>query len=62
MQSVCKPIGKLKGIAGFSMLGSGEVTLILDVPGLPRQAVKHRGRDDSSGAPAMGVYRNLSEE
>jgi len=62
MQSVCKPIGELKGIAGFSMLGSGAAALILDVPDLPRQAVEHRGRDDSSGAPVMGVYRNLSEE
>lgn len=42
-QTVIKPLGKLfghlKGFGGFTILGSGEVALILDVPGLIQQAV-----------------------
>jgi two-component system chemotaxis sensor kinase CheA len=40
-QTVIKPLGKvlrqIQGIGGFTILGSGEVALILDVPGLMRQ-------------------------
>jgi two-component system chemotaxis sensor kinase CheA len=42
-QTVIKPLGKLfgnlRGIAGSTILGSGEVALILDVPALVQQAV-----------------------
>jgi two-component system chemotaxis sensor kinase CheA len=42
-QTVIKPLGKvfsqIRGIGGFTILGSGEVALILDVPGLMRQVV-----------------------
>jgi two-component system chemotaxis sensor kinase CheA len=42
-QTVIKPMGKLfthlKGIAGSTILGSGEVALILDVPSLVHRAV-----------------------
>ena len=42
-QTVIKPMGKLfthlKGIAGSTILGSGEVALILDVPSLVQRAV-----------------------
>ncbi|MBI5911059.1 MAG: chemotaxis protein CheA [Betaproteobacteria bacterium] len=41
-QTVIKPLGKvfssLKGISGSTILGSGEVALILDVPALVRQS------------------------
>ena len=44
-QTVIKPLGKifstLRGISGSTILGSGEVALILDVPSLIQQAV-HR--------------------
>lgn len=40
-QTVIKPLGKvfsqIRGIGGFTILGSGEVALILDVPGLLKQ-------------------------
>jgi two-component system chemotaxis sensor kinase CheA len=42
-QTVIKPLGKLfsalRGISGSTILGSGEVALILDVPGLMKQVV-----------------------
>ena len=42
-QTVIKPLGKLfsnlRGISGSTILGSGEVALILDVPSLVQQAV-----------------------
>jgi two-component system chemotaxis sensor kinase CheA len=42
-QTVIKPLGKMfsqiSGIGGFTILGTGEVALILDVPGLMRQLV-----------------------
>jgi two-component system chemotaxis sensor kinase CheA len=47
-QTVIKPLGKVfnqvSGIGGFTILGSGDVALILDVPGLISGAV---GRDTS---------------
>lgn len=42
-QTVIKPLGKvfslIKGVGGFTILGGGEVALILDVPGLMKQVV-----------------------
>lgn len=50
-QTVIKPVGKVfgqvKGVGGFTILGSGEVALILDVPGLLGQVV---GSADNQGA------------
>lgn len=47
-QTVIKPLGKVfgqvGGIGGFTILGSGEVALILDVSGLIRQVVGTRQR------------------
>lgn len=47
-QTVIKPLGKVfgqvGGIGGFTILGSGEVALILDVSGLIRQVVDTRQR------------------
>ncbi len=43
-QTVIKPLGSvfshLKGISGFTILGGGEVALILDVPGVVRQVTE----------------------
>ncbi len=43
-QTVIKPLGKLfkgeKSIGGFTILGSGEVALIVDVPGLMQQVAR----------------------
>ena len=53
-QAVIKPLGPLfervAGIAGSTILGSGEVALILDVPQLVQRAIAHEGRD-TGGAP-----------
>ena len=47
-QTVIKPLGKifetLKGISGATVLGSGDVALILDVQGLIQHANKHHAR------------------
>jgi len=47
-QTVIKPLGKVfhqvSGIGGFTILGSGEVALILDVPGLMGQVVTEKER------------------
>ncbi len=52
-QTVIKPLGKIfervRGISGSTILGSGEVAVILDVAGLVQQAVAQPGGD-------MGVY------
>ncbi len=43
-QTVIKPLGKvfsqIRGIGGFTILGTGDVALILDVPGLLRQVAQ----------------------
>ena len=45
-QTVIKPLGKvfakIDGIGGFTILGNGEVALILDVAGLVRHTVDTR--------------------
>lgn len=55
-QTVIKPLGtlfsQLRGFGGFTILGSGEVALILDVPALI-YAVTHRDRDNA----AVGLTR-----
>ncbi len=51
-QAVIKPLGKLfsalRGISGSTILGSGEVALILDVPSLVQQAVQREAQQVSS--------------
>jgi two-component system, chemotaxis family, sensor kinase CheA len=46
LQTVIKPLGKLfsylQGISGSTILGSGEVALILDVPGLIKRVENAR--------------------
>jgi two-component system chemotaxis sensor kinase CheA len=43
VQTVIKPLGKLfshlKGVSGFTILGGGEVALVLDVPGVVQQVI-----------------------
>jgi two-component system chemotaxis sensor kinase CheA len=55
-QTVIKPLGKLfkgeKSIGGFTILGSGEVALIVDVPGLMGQIEQERGMGEMTVAMA----------
>jgi len=57
-QTVIKPLGKifqqLKGVSGATILGNGEVAVILDVPNLVQRAV-------STNAQIHGVQRNSNE-
>jgi len=52
-QTVIKPLGRifqgLKGVSGSTILGSGEVAVILDVPGLVKQVADTGGRISSVG-------------
>ena len=56
-QTVIKPMGKLfthlKGIAGSTILGSGDVALILDVPSLVQRAVMMEARSKLIRSPAL---------
>ena len=57
-QTVIKPLGRvfqhLQGIGGSTILGSGEVALILDVPGLMKQVVTgEESAGDREGLPAL---------
>ncbi len=49
-QTVIRPLGAvfngLQGVAGFTILGSGQVALILDVPGLVSRASRRENRRD----------------
>lgn len=62
-QTVIKPLGalfrKLRAISGSTILGSGEVALILDVPALIRHAVEQENAI-SRALPGLGVSRNES--
>jgi two-component system chemotaxis sensor kinase CheA len=55
-QTVIRPLGNvftgLEGMSGFTILGSGQVALILDVPGLVRQVVR---QDEKTYRPKAGV-------
>jgi two-component system chemotaxis sensor kinase CheA len=56
-QTVIKPMGKLfthlKGIAGSTILGSGDVALILDVPSLVQRAINAETQVTSLKAPVL---------
>jgi two-component system chemotaxis sensor kinase CheA len=58
-QAVIKPLGRifqgLKGVSGSTILGSGEVAVILDVPGLVQQEAETGGR-------YMTANQGVSEE
>jgi two-component system chemotaxis sensor kinase CheA len=58
-QTVIKPMGKLfthlKGIAGSTILGSGDVALILDVPSLVLRAVNAETHAASLKSPALAT-------
>ncbi|MGD7034012.1 chemotaxis protein CheA [Methylotuvimicrobium buryatense] len=51
-QTVIKPMGKMlekvQGISGFTILGGGDVALVLDVPGLMRQIVLEHEREEDT--------------
>ena len=61
-QTVIKPLGKLferlSGIGGSTILGTGEVALILDVPALVQKAV---GSETASGARSPGNTKLLEK-
>jgi len=58
-QTVIKPMGKLfthlKGIAGSTILGSGDVALILDVPSLVQRAVNAETLTSSTKIPVLAT-------
>ncbi len=58
-QTVIKPLGKLfkseKSIGGFTILGSGEVALIVDVPGLMGQIEHEREAGKIVSLPRSGT-------
>lgn len=60
-QTVIKPLGKLfstlRGIGGSTILGSGEVALILDVPALIAQAADKESRAMAQHAPPAMLPR-----
>ncbi|MBX9607399.1 MAG: chemotaxis protein CheA [Gammaproteobacteria bacterium] len=57
LQTVIKPLGKLfaflPGISGSTILGTGEVALILDVPGLVKRADPPRGQSLATAQSAL---------
>lgn len=59
-QTVIKPLGKLferlAGISGSTIMGTGEVALILDVPGLVQKVMQAESAPQARASP-----RNLSE-
>lgn len=56
LQTVIKPLGKVfnnvPGVSGFTILGAGTVALLLDVPGLVRQATQMPSHPASMNATA----------
>jgi two-component system chemotaxis sensor kinase CheA len=58
-QTVIKPLGRMfshvRCISGSSILGSGEVALILDVPALIQAAVRPRLSDSEQGVPSAAT-------
>lgn len=65
LQAVIKPMGKLfshlKGIAGSTILGSGDVALILDVPALVQHAINaeiHTASRRRAAEPAVTSNEN----
>ena len=65
-RAVIKPLGPLfervAGIAGSTILGSGEVALILDVPQLVQRAIAHEGRDTGVRRGRASGCMNAAEE
>ena len=57
-QTVIRPLGiifnGLEGISGFTLLGSGEVALILDVPGLVRRVTSSDRKRHAGNALVIG--------
>ena len=53
-QTVIRPLGEiftgLDGVSGFTILGNGNVALILDVPGLVRRVTRREVRSIAKAA------------
>jgi len=67
-QAVIKPLGELfarvHGLAGSTILGSGEVALVIDVPGLlesAQRAYRKAGLRPVPGTPSSGPAAQLSK-
>lgn len=63
VQAVIKPLGKvfkdLNGFAGFTILGSGMVALVLDIPGLIKQVIgKETSHFESVNRHSIGARAN----
>lgn len=62
-QTVIKPLGKMfghtRGLGGFTILGNGEVALILDVQGLLHQIVHVDGLRHGAGLVPAGEAKTL---
>jgi two-component system chemotaxis sensor kinase CheA len=60
-QTVIKPLGKLfqnlQGVAGSTILGTGDVAVILDVPGLVQRAMQDHGQSSMHGFERSGGAR-----
>ena len=58
-QTVIRPLGEvfsgLDGISGFTILGNGNVALILDVPGLVRRVAGSEGRRNAQASTYRGT-------
>lgn len=63
-QTVIRPLGAvfngLQGVSGFTILGSGRVALILDVPGLVRRVAGQESRRSGHPVAAPSASRALS--
>lgn len=61
-QTVIKPLGKLfqnlQGVAGSTILGTGDVAVILDVPGLVQRATQDHSLAGMHGIDRSGVSRS----
>jgi len=65
-QTVIKPLGtlfsRLKGFSGFTILGTGEVALILDVPSLIRTVTNREVQAGTHALPAATAHANVDTE
>ncbi|MBI4862628.1 MAG: chemotaxis protein CheA [Candidatus Riflebacteria bacterium] len=61
VQIVIKPLGltfqRALGISGFTILGDGQVGMVLDVSGLVREAMERYGHRGKGTGPAVSTFR-----
>ena len=63
-QAVIKPLGRVfqgvRGFAGFTILGSGQLALIMDIPDLVKSLVENRDLKSQSLRPNFNLSNNVS--